>query len=89
MWQWRECGSWSGKCDMTAVKRIQPIILTVVGGAVLAFGLAVAGLIGLAVVLIRGALGILAMESERAKRRLGSAKNFLMRTNSLAKKKTA
>ncbi len=55
------------------MKGIKRIIVALVGGTVLAVGLAVAGLLGVAFVLIPGGLGILAMESERAGRWLQSA----------------
>ncbi len=70
---------------MTRLKRINRIILAWVGGSVVILGFAVAGLLGLALVVIHGALGILAMESERAMRRLGNAKDFLLRTHRLTK----
>ncbi len=68
---------------------IRRIVVALVGGMLLALGLAAAGLLGLAMVLIPGVLGILAMESERARRRLGKAKDFLLRANPLSNKEAA
>lgn len=61
---------------MAALNRIKRISLASAAGAALAFGFAVAGLLGLALVLIPGAVGILAMEWERAKHRRSKAKDF-------------
>ena len=62
---------------MTTPKRIKSIVRNMIGEAVLAFSFAGAALLGLASVLIRGILGILAVESGRAKRRLGKTKRLV------------
>ncbi|MBI4658759.1 MAG: hypothetical protein HY735_07900 [Verrucomicrobia bacterium] len=54
----------------------------------MAFGFAVAGLLGLALVLIPAGLAILSLESQRAKRWLRKAKDVVRRTNPLTKKET-
>jgi hypothetical protein len=74
---------------MAALNRIKSSIVAAVGGTVSACGLAVAGLLALALVLIPGALAILLVESERVKRLLRDAKYFLLKTNLRAKKETA
>ena len=73
----------------TTMQGIRRIVVALVGGMLLALGLAAAGLLGLAMVLIPGVLGILAMESERARHRLGKAKDFLLRANPLSNKEAA
>jgi hypothetical protein len=69
---------------MLAARKIKRVIMAVIGGMALAFGLAVAGLLGLA----PAGLAILSLESQRAKRWLDKARDVVRRTNPQTKKET-
>jgi uncharacterized membrane protein len=71
---------------MIAAKRIKRMIAAVVGGTLLAFGFAVAGLLGFALVLIPAGLALLSMESQRARRWLRKAKDVVPESHPLTKK---
>ena len=73
---------------MIRLNRIKRILVVLASGTLLASGFAVAGLLGAALVLIPGVVGILAMESARAKRWLFKDRSFLVKTNPPAKKNT-
>jgi hypothetical protein len=65
--------------ELTAMKRIKRIIVAVVGGTVLAVGLALVVLPGPAFIVIPAGLAILAMEFAWAKRWVRSARAVLVR----------
>ena len=71
---------------MLAVNRIKRLILALAGGVVLAIGFAVAGLLGLALVLIPAGLAVLSLESQRARRWLRRARQVVPKANPLTKK---
>ena len=71
---------------MPGVKRIKHLILAVAGAVMLAIGFAVAGLLGLALVLIPAGLAILSMEAQRAKRWFNKSRHELPKTSPLTKK---
>ena len=70
------------------VKRIKRIIMALVAATALAFGFAAAGFLGVAFVVVPGGLGILAIESGRAKSWLRNTRDSLFKTNPLTKRKT-
>ncbi|MST94543.1 MAG: hypothetical protein EXS33_04630 [Pedosphaera sp.] len=64
---------------MTAPRELKHSVSLLVGGTMLAIGLTLLALLGLAAVVIPAALGILAMELKRAREWLPKAHRFLPR----------
>ncbi|MBI4658734.1 MAG: hypothetical protein HY735_07765 [Verrucomicrobia bacterium] len=58
-------------------KKIKRVIIAAAGGTAVALGFAMAGLLGLALVLVPSGFALLAMGSERVKRRLRQVRDFL------------
>jgi hypothetical protein len=71
--------------DLTTMKQVKRIIVAVVGGTVVAVGLALVVLPGPAFLVIPAGLAILAMEFAWAKRWLRKARGFLPGKNSQKK----
>jgi hypothetical protein len=75
--------------DLTTMKKVKRIIVAVVGGTVLAVGLALVVLPGPAFLVIPAGLAILAMEFAWAKRWLRKARGLLPGTHSKWKQETS
>ena len=75
--------------ELTAMKKIKRIIVAVVGGTVLVFGVALIVLPGPAFIVIPAGLAILAMEFAWARRWLRKARGLLPGTNSKRKQETS
>jgi hypothetical protein len=71
--------------ELITMKKVKRIIVAVVGGTVLAVGLALVVLPGPAFIVIPAGLAILAMEFAWARRWLRKARSFLPGTNSQRK----
>jgi uncharacterized protein (TIGR02611 family) len=75
--------------DLTTMKKVKRIIVAVVGGTVLAVGLALVVLPGPAFLVIPAGLAILAMEFAWARRWLRKARSLLPGTHSKWKQETS
>ena len=75
--------------ELTALKKVKRIIVAVVGGTVLALGIALIVLPGPAFLVIPAGLAILAMEFAWAKRWLRKARGYLPSMKSRNKPETA
>jgi tellurite resistance protein TerC len=75
--------------ELTAMKKIKRIIVAMVGGTVLAVGLALVVLPGPAFLVIPAGLAILAMEFAWARRWLRKARGLLPKTKPRRKQETA